>query len=132
MPRFIRNALVSLPTFLVDLALLYLLVRRAHIGYLTATLVSFFAANTLGYFLSRRFVFEETTRGVGRGLVYFLIIALLAAAALTPLMWLLVSVLHIEFIWSRIAAATIVGIGGYLLNLIFNFRIGPRRPGQVV
>jgi hypothetical protein len=27
-PRFVRNVLISLPTFLIDLALLYLLVRR--------------------------------------------------------------------------------------------------------
>lgn len=129
LPRFVRNALVSLPTFLLDLALLYLLVRRAHLPYLAGTLVAFFVSNVLGYLLSRRFVFEETTRPLGSGLVYFLIIAMLSAAGLTPLMWLFVTGLHLELIWSRIAAACIVGTAGYLLNLIFNFRIGRRRVG---
>jgi hypothetical protein len=40
-PRFFRNVAISLPMFLVDLGLLYVLVRRAHVEYLTATAVSF-------------------------------------------------------------------------------------------
>ena len=64
-----------------------------------------------------------TSRGVKVGLVYFLAIAALSALALTPLMWLSVSVLHADVILSRIVAASIVGVGGYLLNLVFNFRL---------
>ena len=130
-PRFVRNAAISLPTFLLDLALLYLLVRRAHLHYLVATLASFLVANTTGYFLSRRLVFIGTKRGVKTGLVYFLAIAALSALALTPLMWVSVSVLHLEVILSRVICASIVGIGGYLLNLLFNFRVartGPAPP----
>lgn len=125
-PRFFRNAAVSLPTFLIDLGLLYLLVRRAHLDYLAATLVSFVVANALGYFLARRLVFGETRRGVKSGLVYFLAIAALSALALTPLMWVFVSLLHVEVIASRVISASLVGVGGYLLNLVFNFRVAWR------
>jgi putative flippase GtrA len=129
-PRFIRNAAISLPTFLIDLGLLFLLVRRAHVAYLVATIVSFLVANGLSYFLARRLVFVETTRGVGSGFLYFLAIAALSAAALTPLMWVSVSVLHIGVLLSRLAAASLVGVGGYLLNLMLNFRVARARgPG---
>ena len=101
-PRFARNVAISLPAFLFDLGLLFLLVRHAHLDYLVATVVSFLVAH---------------------GLSYFLAIAVLSAFAVTALMWLSVSVLHFEVIFSRIAAASIVGVGGYLLNLMVNFRV---------
>jgi len=122
-PRFVRNAAISFPTFLIDLGLLFLLVRRGHVDYLVATIVSFLIANGLSYFLARRLVFVETKRRVGAGLLYFLAIAALSAFALTPLMWLSVSVLHVDVILSRLGSAGIVGVGGYLLNLIVNFRV---------
>jgi putative flippase GtrA len=125
-PRFVRNAAISLPTFLLDLALLYLLVRWGHLNYLLGTCLAFFAANLVGYFLTRHLVFAGTTRGVAAGLAYFLAVATLSAFALTPLMWLFVSVLRIEFIFSRVAGSVIVGSGAYLLNLLFNF-VSPAR-----
>jgi putative flippase GtrA len=126
-PRFVRNAAVSTPTFLLDLGLLFVLVRRAHLHYLAATIVSFLVANGLGYFLARWLVFPGARRGVRAGLVWFLAIAACSAFALTPLMWLLVGVLRLEVIVSRVVSACIVGVAGYLLNLVFNFRVASVR-----
>jgi putative flippase GtrA len=112
-----------LPTFLFDLVLLFLLVRGAHLDYLAATVVAFMAANGLSYFLARWLVFAGTKRGLSAGLVYFLAIAALSAFAVTLMMWLAVSVLHFDLILSRIGASAIVGVGGYLLNLMVNFRV---------
>ena len=128
-PRFFRNAAISLPTFLIDLGLLYVLVRDAHLHYLAATIVAFFVANALGYFLARWLVFEGTTRGVRAGLVYFLAIAGASAVAVMAMMWVSVSLLHIEVIVARILSAAVVGVGGYLLNLMLNFRVA-RAPGS--
>ena len=122
-PRFLRNVAISLPMFLVDLGLLYGLVHWVRMDYLAATVVAFLAANLVSYFLARRLVFKGTRRGVKTGLVYFVAISALSAFALTPLMWLFVSVFHVELIVSRIATASIVGLGGYLLNSAFNFRV---------
>jgi putative flippase GtrA len=127
-PRFIRNAAISLPTFLFDLGLLFLLVRLDHLNYLAATILSFFIANALGYFLARWLVFTGTKRGMRAGLVFFLAIAALSAFALTPLMWVSVDVLHIDIILSRVVSASIVGVGGYMLNLVFNFRVAHGAP----
>jgi len=127
-PRFARNAAISLPTFLFDLGLLFLLVRRAHLDYLVATVVAFLVANGFSYFLARWLVFAGTKRGLRAGLVYFLAIAAVSAFTVTLLMWLSVSVLHFDVILSRIAASSFVGLGGYLLNLMVNFRVA-RTPG---
>ncbi len=122
-PRFVRNAAISLPTFLMDLGLLFLLVRQAHLDYLVATVVAFLAANALSYFLARWLVFAGTKRGMRAGFIYFLAIAALSAFAVALLMWLSVSVLHFDVILSRIGVASVVGVGGYLLNLLVNFRV---------
>lgn len=122
-PRFLRNALISLPTFLGDLGLLVVLVRYLHLDYLLATIIAFLAANLLSYLLARRLVFAGSRRGLEAGCVYFLAIAALSALMLTPLMWVLVGVFHFDYLLSRILAAGIVGVGGYSLNLIFNFRV---------
>ena len=122
-PRFARNVAISLPTFLFDLGLLFLLVRRAHLDYLVATVVSFLIAHGLSYFLARWLVFAGTKRSLSAGLIYFLAIAVLSAFAVALLMWLAVSLLHFDVILSRIGAASIVGVGGYLLNLMVNFRV---------
>ncbi len=123
-PRFARNAAISFPTFLVDLGLLFVLARRAHVDYLLATVISFLLANAMSYFLARRLVFAETKRGMAAGLLYFLAIAATCVCALTAMMWLFVDALHIDIILSRIATAAIVGVGGYLVNLLVNFRVG--------
>ncbi|MDQ2860599.1 MAG: GtrA family protein [Pseudomonadota bacterium] len=122
-PRFVRNAAISLPTFLFDLGLLFLLVRRAHLDYLVATVAAFLVANGLSYFLARWLVFAETKRGMRAGFIYFLAIATLSAITVAFMMWLSVSVFHFDLILSRIGAASIVGVGGYLLNLMLNFRV---------
>jgi putative flippase GtrA len=126
-PRFVRNAAISLPTFLIDLGLLSLLVRIAHLNYLIATGVAFLVANGLGYFLARWLVFTGTKRGVRAGLAYFLAIGALSALALAPLMWLSVDVFHLDIILSRLITASIVGVGGYLLNSMLNFRLASPR-----
>ena len=123
-PRFFRNAAISFPTFLLDLGLLFLLTQRVHLNYLLATVLSFLISNGLNYFLARRLVFTGTKRGLRAGLVYFLVIAALAAVTLTPLMWLLAGVCHLDVLLSRTIAAIIVGVGGYLMNLVLNFRVG--------
>ena len=122
-PRFARNTAISLPTFLLDLGLLWLLVRRWRVDYLTATIIAFLIANGLSYFLARRLVFHGTQRGMTSGLAYFLVIAALSAGAVMALMWLFVSLWRFDVILSRVAAAMITGIVGYLLNLVLNFRM---------
>jgi putative flippase GtrA len=122
-PRFARNAAISFPAFLFDLGLLFLLVRAIHLDYLVATIVAFLVANGLSYFLARWLVFDGTKRGLSAGFVYFLVIAALSAFAVTLMMWLAVSVLHFDVILSRIGAAGVTGVGGYLLNLMLNFRV---------
>jgi putative flippase GtrA len=125
-PMFLRNVAISLPMFLVDLAMLYGLVHYAHMQYLDATVAAFLTANVLSYFLARRLVFLGTRRGLKAGLIYFLAIATVSAVAITPLMWLFVTVFHIDVILSRVVTASSVGFAGYVLNVVFNFRVAGR------
>ena len=123
-PRFVRNVLVSMPTFLLDLGLMVGLVQYVHLDYRPATILSFFVTHIIGYVLVRRLVFAESGRGPMSGLVYFLAIAATGVLLITPLMWLLVSAFHVEYVVSRVVAGVIVGLGGYLVNRYGIFREG--------
>lgn len=126
LPRFVRNVLVSLPTFLLDLGLMVVLVQYVGLDYRPATIIAFFVTHILGYVLVRRLVFAESGRGPMSGLVYFLAIAATGVLLITPLMWMLVSWFHVEYVVSRVIAGVIVGLGGYLVNRYGIFRKGLR------
>jgi len=115
--------LVSLPTFLFDLALLVILIQWLRMTYVIATVVAFIATNVLSYFLARRLVFAESRRGLKSGLVYFLAIASVSTLLLAPLMWLLVDVIRLGYFPSRILVAGVLGIAGYASNLLLNFQL---------
>ncbi len=126
--RFVRNAIISLPTFLCDLILLVVLVRLLAVNYMVASVVAFLVTTIVSYFLTRRLVFRGSGRGMKSGLLYFLAIAAASAALLTPLMGLFVGVLHLDIVVARILATVIVSLGGYYANRYFNFR--KKRPPQ--
>jgi putative flippase GtrA len=123
-PRFVRNVLVSLPTFVLDLGLMIVLVQYVGLDYRPATIASFFVTHIFSYALLRRLVFTGSDRAPMSGLVYFLAIAATGVLLITPLMWLLVSAFHIEYVVSRVVAGVIVGLGGYLVNRYGIFREG--------
>jgi putative flippase GtrA len=127
LPRFVRNTLVSLPTFLVDISLLLVLVRLLSVNYLIAGLVSFLAATVLSYFLARRMVFRESRRGMRAGFVAFLAVAAASALLLAPAMGLLVGVFHLDLVVARVIATIAVSVGAYLANRLLIFG-GRRQP----
>ena len=123
MKRFLKYAAVTLPTFSFDLALLFVLVHFLSFHYLPAAIIAFVAATTANYILSRRFVFVGTNRPVASGYIYFLSIATLGVGLVASSMWVLVGLLHLNYIASRICVALAEGTWNYLMNLRFNFRL---------
>lgn len=121
--RFIRYSTVGVGTFALDLGLLFLFTDYLGIHYLLSAGLAFVVAVTLNYILSRRHVFSETERPLASGYAYFVGIAFLALVAIIMLMYLAVDILHLNYLVSRIFIAGMVGIGTYLMNLYFNFRV---------
>ena len=121
--RFARYASIGVATLLLDLGLLYVAVSVAGIPYYVATPISFLIAVSINYAISRSFVFPGTERSWHGGYAYFTAVAVLGALVTTALVAILVSYLGLYYLIARVLVAGHVGMGNYLLNLYFHFRV---------
>ena len=121
--RFIRYASVGVSTLLFDLGMLYVAVSLIGVPYYVATPITFLIAVSCNYVLSRHFVFKDSARSWHVGYSYFAVVAILGAFVTTALVAGLVSYLGLYYLVARILVAGLVGIGNYLFNLYFNFKV---------
>lgn len=121
--RFLRYTLVGGSTLLFDLALLYLITTYLAVPYYIATPLAFLVAVSINYVVSRRFVFRGTERGHVHGYSYFITAALVGAGITTLGVTVLVAYAGLYFMLARVLTACVVGIGNYLFNLFYNFKV---------
>lgn len=121
--RFLRYTLVGGSTFLFDLLLLFVVTTYAGVPYYLATPGAFLIAVSLNYLISRRFVFRGTTRRHRVGYSVFIGIAVLGALLTTLGVTLFVTYAGLHFLVARVLTALVVGMGNYLFNLFFNFKV---------
>ncbi len=121
--RFFKYTSVGVSTFLLDLALLFVLTDACNINYVLSAGISFLLAVSINYFLSRRFVFQGSVRDVQSGYFFFIGIALVGLLFVTVGMYLLVSVVGMYYLLARVLVAVFTGFWNYLMNLFFNFKV---------
>ncbi|MES2436623.1 MAG: GtrA family protein [Patescibacteria group bacterium] len=121
--QFIRYTLSSSSTFAFDLFLLWIFTDILKIHYIVAIIISFMIAITVNYMLSRTWAFKGTHRSIGKGYIYFLLIALSSLLLIIGLMIICVDVLHMSFITSRITVGALVGIWNFLMNKYVNLKV---------
>lgn len=126
--RFLKYAIVGGSTFAFDLALLWIMTEVFLIPYLVSTALAFIVAVSINYFVSRKYVFKGTSRKIHHGYMYFILIAGGGALAVTGAVALLVTTLALHYLVARVLVACIVGIGNYLFNLHFNFKVVGHHP----
>lgn len=126
--RFLKYATVGGSTFAFDLALLWVMTEVFLVPYLVSTALAFMIAVSINYFVSRRFVFKGTNRRIHHGYVYFILIACGGALAVTGAVALLVTTLAMHYLVARVLVACFVGMGNYLFNLHFNFKVVGHHP----
>ncbi len=121
--RFLRYTLVGGSTLLFDLELLYLITTYVGVPYYIATPLAFLIAVSINYVVSRRFVFKGTERGHLHGYSYFIGAALIGAGVTTLGVTVLVTYAGLYFMLARVLTACVVGMGNYLFNLFYNFKV---------
>lgn len=126
--RFLKYAIVGGSTFAFDLTLLWIMTEVFLIPYLVSTALAFIVAVSINYFVSRKYVFKGTSRKIHHGYMYFILIAGGGALAVTGAVALLVTTLTLHYLVARVLVACIVGIGNYLFNLHFNFKVVGHHP----
>ncbi len=124
--RFFRYSTIGVSTFLLDLALLFILTDVVGVHYVLAAGVSFAIAISINYMLSRQHVFAESTRTMHAAYGIFLVIGATGLLLVMGLMCLTVDVFGFNYIASRIVIAGVVGIWSYLMHLYLTFKLGRR------
>ncbi|WP_319779273.1 GtrA family protein [Maridesulfovibrio sp.] len=121
--RFLRYTFVGGGTFLFDLTMLYLFTDVFGWSPVFSAGLAFFIAVSFNYFISRKLVFNGTSRELKQGYLGFLIIAGSGLCIVTGFMYIMVDLLHWQYMLSRILVSFVTGIWNYLLNLYVNFKM---------
>ncbi len=126
--RFLRYAVVGASTLTFDLVLLYAVTEFAGVPYYIATPLAFALAASVNYLISRKHVFHGTERAIHHGYLYFILLAILGATLTTLGVAFMVHYLGLYYMLARVLVAGVVGMGNYLLNLHFNFKVAGHHP----
>lgn len=119
---FGRSTIVSVVTFAIDLALLWLLVEHLGAAYIPAAALAFLIAISLNYVVSRLWVFRRSDRGLASGFLYFLMIAGVGLVTTLAVFVLLVEFAGLFYIVARAIASVVAGILVFALNAVLNFK----------
>jgi len=126
--RFLKYTLVGGSTFLFDLLLIYLMTEFLSVPYWASTALGFLIAVSVNYFVSRRYVFKGTARRVHHGYLYFITLAGGGALLVTATVTGLVAAFALHYLVARVLVACVMGMGNYLFNLHFNFKVAGHHP----
>jgi putative flippase GtrA len=121
--RFAKYASVGVSTFLFDLALLFLFIDFLGMHHVVAAGAAFLIAVSCNFLISRRFVFQGTSRPPGKSYAAFLLIAGTGLVAVAGLMYVAVDLFGLHYLVSRVLIAGVVGMWNYLMNLYMNFKV---------
>ena len=117
-----RNTVVSCAVFALGLILLWLLVEEGGINKYLAATVSFVASNGTHYVAGRWWIFGETDRGMGAGLIYFLMTAGLGLAVTMMMFALFADLIGMNYLIARAVASLFAGLAMFATNAMFNFK----------
>ena len=121
--RFLKYSVIGVSTFVIDLSLLWFLTDVAHVHYLLSTFFAFLIGVSINYFVSRRIVFKETSRGVKDGYIYFLGILICGVSLTLGIMYVLVNFTQLNILGARIITSGFIGVFNFLMNDTFNFKM---------
>lgn len=93
------------------------------VPYYVSTPLALLIAVSVNYVFSRAHVFRGTRQSVHRGYLNYLLLAAAGAAVITGAVYLLVTYLHLGYLVARVLVGIVTGIGNYLANLYWNFRV---------
>ena len=121
--RFLKYSFVGTSTFALDLVILTVLVEIFSLPSVWSAGIGFLVAISINYYLSRKYVFKGTLRGVHSGYVHFLVIGAVGLMFVMGSMYILTVLFHYNYLIVRIIIGIITGFWNYLLNLYVNFQV---------
>src|SRR3989344_2703319 len=122
--RFSRYQLIGLLGFILDLAVLYVLINAAHVQYLIATVIGFVCAVVFSFFVNRIWTYRKWIP-TGRGIVLSLIVGATSLMIVMLVTYLGVGYTGAPYFPVRIFAAGLSAVWGYIFESWLTFRIAP-------
>ena len=121
--QLLRYVFVGGIAFLSDAGTLFLL-EKAGLHYLVAAALSFLVGLTVNFFLTKRFVFSQDARSVGRmgEFVAYGLIGLAGLGLTELIMYLMTGVFGVYFMLSKVVSAAIVLIWNFAARKLFLYR----------
>jgi putative flippase GtrA len=117
-----RSTIVNIATFILDLAILSACVELLGMPYIPTAAGAFLLATTINYGVSRRWVFQDSDRGLATGFIYFVGNATAGLLATMAVFVLLAEVAGVFYIAARVIASAVAGMIVFALNAIWNFK----------
>ncbi|MEO6225472.1 MAG: GtrA family protein [Sphingomicrobium sp.] len=120
--QLLRNTVVSVFVFAIDIALLWLFVEFGGMNKLIAATIAFVIANSIHYGFGRSWIFRGTERKPVEGYAYFLINAGIGLAVTLALFAAFMALLPANYLFDRVLASVFSGLTVFVLNAVLNFR----------
>ena len=117
-----RNTVVSVLTFSVGVALMWVVVELFGANEVLSAGASFLAATSLHYTLGRSWVYRGTQRGVAAGYGYFLMNAGIGLALTVSLFAVLISWTPMNYLVARVLVSIFAGLAMFIPNATLNFK----------
>ena len=121
--RFFKYQGVSLASFLVDLAVIAILIFLLEINYLVATGIGFAASVVFAFFMNRWWSFKKWVHPWRLSVALGVGIATLCVVLFVT--WLGVTYIHVPYLEARVAAALIAAVTSYIGDSFFTFEVEP-------
>jgi len=116
--------------FVVDYAVLLLLKEYVGLHYLIAVPIAFLAGIAVNYLIGVWFVFRNRNLSLGKELLLFLTISLLALAVTEGSMYLLTDLLRIDYRVSRLISGVVTYLFNFFSRRFLIYRAENRQTNQ--
>jgi putative flippase GtrA len=125
--QFFRYLFVGGFAFLVDFALLWILTDYAHLHYLWSATLSFLAGLLVNYFLSKAWVFNNSTvQNKGLEFLIFALIGVIGLGFNNLFLWVFTDVCSIYYLVSKIITTGIVYFWNFFARKYVLFNVKSR------
>ncbi len=114
---------VGVTTFIIDMGILFALVKLTPIFYPVAVAIGFLIGVSINYYLLYHWVFSGTERKFHHGYLYFVSLAILGAFMISGGTALLYENLPISLLMARTIMGGTTGFIGFFVNSFFNFKM---------
>ena len=121
--RFVKYCIVGLLGAVIDILVLYFLVKYANLNYLLAGSLSFVLAVINNYCLNKFWTFQNKSKKYFKQFSSFLLIALVGLILNIGIMYACVEFLNINYLTAKVLAIIIVTFWNFLMNKFWVFKI---------